>query len=40
MVVQLPIQCIESEVVQRFKRGTTRMVRAVFSELEDFLWRV
>jgi putative transposase len=38
IVVQVPPGMSVSEVVQRFKGGTSRMIRAEFPELEEFLW--
>ena len=38
IVVQFPPQYSVAEVVQIFKGGTSRIIRAEYPELEEFLW--
>ena len=38
MVVQLPPSISISDVIQRLKGGTSRMIRKEYPELEEFLW--
>ena len=38
IVVQVPPQYSVAEVAQRFKGGTSRVLRKEFPELEEFLW--
>ena len=38
IVVQIPPHYSLSEVVQMFKGGTSRIIRAEYPELEEFLW--
>ena len=38
MIVQIPPNESVADVVQRFKGGTSRILRKEFPELEEFLW--
>ena len=38
MIVQIPPSVSVADVVQRFKGGTSRILRKEFPELEEFLW--
>lgn len=38
MVIQLPPRVSVAEAVQTLKGGTSRIIRAEFPELEEFLW--
>ena len=38
LIVQIPPSESVADVVQRFKGGTSRILRKEFPELEEFLW--
>ena len=38
MVIQIPPKASVSEVVQILKGGTSKVIRAEFPELREFLW--
>ena len=38
MLIQLPPNLAVSKVVQLFKGGSSKVIRAEYPELEEFLW--